>query len=106
MCGKQGEYCGLPITAKCKSFIVYMYTIHALILSPACDPNTHGIAICIHYFQVSSVKQAKLAKVVPTRNNGLPEIVTLHHDKVGDIAMFTWQICTDLILTPFSFLFV
>lgn len=72
-----------------------MYIIHALILSPACDPNTHGIAICIHYFQVSSVKQAKLAKVVPTRNNGLPEIVTLHHDKVGDIAMFTWRVCTD-----------
>ena len=57
-------------------------------------------------FQVTSVGQAKLAKVVPTRNNGSPDIVTLHHDKVRSAYSHMPFQRTDLpclVLTPFVF---
>ena len=37
------------------------------------------------FLQVNNVESATVVKVVPTPNNGYPELVKLHHSKVSNI---------------------
>ena len=37
------------------------------------------------FLQVDNVESATVVKVVPTPNNGYPELVKLHHSKVSNV---------------------